>query len=399
MTLPPLAPEQRIKPWRFETRVGLLYLGLFLTNGVHLPFFPLWLETAGFDAVEIAVIVGAPLIMRVIAAPFISAYADRIGDRAHVLILLAAGSVLLSLGFFLEPTYLIVLSASLGLSFFWSPQNPIIDSVALSGVRRFGSDYTAMRIWGSWAFLLANLAGGLILSFMGAGYVPVMVTAGFSIFLATCIAAPRLGRPRVSAQLPLSEFGAAGTAVFSGSIILMIFGAGMINGAHGFQYAFVSIYWGSLGLSEGVIGLLWACGVVAEIALFLVFSRLFGRLSAATTLVISGVGSVLRWLAFPLIWPAGLGVPGFLLMQVAHAVSFGFMLLGLQKLIVEAIPDARTGAAQGMALFANSICLVLVTLASGYLYEQFGAGAYFVMAAIAFAGLVMVVAGARSAPK
>jgi PPP family 3-phenylpropionic acid transporter len=46
--LPPLPPEQQIKPRHFELRLALLYVCIFIPNGIHLPYFPLWLELKQF---------------------------------------------------------------------------------------------------------------------------------------------------------------------------------------------------------------------------------------------------------------------------------------------------------------------------------------------------------------
>ena len=59
------------------------------------------------------------------------------------------------------------------------------NSLALSGVRRFGSNYSHMRIWGSIAFLGANFGGGVILSWTSPQAVPVIMT------LSLCVATGR----------------------------------------------------------------------------------------------------------------------------------------------------------------------------------------------------------------
>ena len=53
--LPPLPPDQAVKPPRFELRVALLFVCVFMPNGIHLPYFPLWLELKQFSPAEIAV--------------------------------------------------------------------------------------------------------------------------------------------------------------------------------------------------------------------------------------------------------------------------------------------------------------------------------------------------------
>ena len=86
MSLPPLLPEQLVKPRHFELRIALIFAALFIPLGVHLPYFPLWLEANGFDAEQIAIILSAPMFLRVVTTPFITGMADRAKDRANVLI-------------------------------------------------------------------------------------------------------------------------------------------------------------------------------------------------------------------------------------------------------------------------------------------------------------------------
>ncbi|TIQ16362.1 MAG: MFS transporter, partial [Mesorhizobium sp.] len=82
----------------------------------------------------------APMFLRVVTTPLLTALADRASDRAHVYIALMAASLALSAGYFLTPTCAIVLAVSLALTVVWTPHSPIADSLALSGVRRFGSN-------------------------------------------------------------------------------------------------------------------------------------------------------------------------------------------------------------------------------------------------------------------
>ena len=74
MSLPPLSPEQLVKPRHFELRISLIFAALFMPLGVHLPYFPLWLEAKGFDAEQIAIILAAPMFLRVVTTPMITAH-------------------------------------------------------------------------------------------------------------------------------------------------------------------------------------------------------------------------------------------------------------------------------------------------------------------------------------
>lgn len=398
MPLPPLSPEQLIKPRHFELRVSLIFAALFVPQSIHLPYFPLWLDAKGFGAEEIAVMLSAPMFLRVATTPFITAMADEAKDRANVLILLMAAALFFSAGFFLKPTYLVVLAVSLAIAVAWTPHAPLTDSLALSGVRRFGSNYTRMRIWGSIAFLTGNFCGGIILSMTTVEAVPVMMTLGLGVALVVSLFAPRLGRPRRASPLSAAELQDAGPRLLNRYFLLFVAGAGLINGSHAFLYGFVSIYWKSVGLGDTLIGLLWAWAVVAEVVMFMAFTKVFSHRSATTVLALAGAGAFVRWIAFPLVWPLGGGVSGFFAVQALHSFSTALILIGVQKLIVETVPEERTGAAQGIAFFANGIAMAAITLLSGPLYASFGVNGFFLMAVIAVAGTWLIALARRSAP-
>lgn len=396
MSLPSLQPEQLVKPRHFELRMSLIFAAVFLSLGVNVPYFPLWLAAKGFGPEEIAIILSAPIFLRVVTTPIISSLADRASDRANVLIAISVAAFLLSLGYFLSPTYAVVLAVTLALNVFWTPQSPLADSLALSGVRRFGSNYPKMRIWGSLTFLAGNFFGGIILAATSADAVPFMIAFGLFAALAAALITPRMGRPRVASPLSAAGLQEAAPTLFNRYFLLFVTGTGVIVASHGLLYGFASIYWKDIGISDSTIGFLWAWSVVAEVCVFLVFNRVFGRVSANAVLMIAGAAAILRWVAFPMIEPLGLGVPGFFAVQTLHALSTGLLLIGLQKMIGETVPEARTGAAQGVAYFANGFSTGVVTLACGPLYERLGGDGFYVMAVIAVLGLGLIIAAALS---
>lgn len=344
-------------------------------------------------------ILSAPMFLRVVTTPLITAFADKAKDRANVLIVLVAAALLINCGYFLEPGYATVLAVSLVLAAAWTPHSPLADSLALSGVRRFGSNYARMRIWGSISFLCANLAGGMVLARAGTDVVPLLIAAGLSGALGAALLAPRLGRPRRASPLSASGMQGAAPTLLNRHFLLLAGGAGIVIGSHAFLYGFVSIYWKSLGLSDPLIGLLWAWSVIAEVGMFALFTRIFGRHSATTLLVLAALFAVARWLAFPLVWPMGAGVAGFFIVQAMHAFSTGIVIIGVQKLIAESVDEERTGAAQGIAYAANGTFMALMTLLSGPLYDRFGAGGFYAMALVAALGLMLIGVARLSAPE
>ncbi len=397
--LPPLSPEQQVKPRHFELRMALLFATVFMPNGFYLPYFPLWLRESGFGPEQIGILLAIPMFVRVVTGPTISALADRAPDRVPVLMLLALCSAAAASGYFLPPVYAAVLTISLVFSFFWGPQSPLADSLALSGVRRYGSEYPKMRVWGSVSFLSANICGGWIINRTGVKAFPWLLVGALVSIALMCFIAPRLGRPRRPALDPVEVLPRAAPVFRNPYFVLFLLSSALAQASHAQIYTFGTIYWESVGIGGTAIGFLWAFSVMAEVVMFTVFRRLFGRFPSSVVLAIGSVVAIARWTLFPFVDPLGLGLAGFFLVQGMHAFSFSAVFLATQKMLAETVPEERIGAAQGAAYFANNMLLATLTLAAGPLYRAFGPESFATMAGVAAVGLLLALACVKLAPE
>lgn len=378
------------KPPLFEARVATMCAVAFIINGFYLPFFPVWLDMIGMSAAQVSLILSAALIARIVSAPFIMAFTDRSRERVNVLVALSVLSVACVALFLLTRSFAALVTVSFALGAISGSQVPITEAVALSGVRRFGSDYARMRVWGSIAFLVANLAGGILLQHLGAGITPGVLLAAFCATALASLWMPRLGPPRRKAPLPGDVVQAAGRTFLKPGFVIFMVATSLIHASHALVYGFSSIYWRSIGIGDTAVGFLWAIGVLAEVLLFYAFKRLFGTMQPVTMLLIAAVVTVVRWVLFPLVAPLGLGVPGFVAVQVLHAVTFGLAYLAMQQKIAETIGEHETGGAQGAFVFLSGLTLAIGVYLSGPLYAAVNVDGFWAMAAVAAIGLALV---------
>src|SRR6202140_2776954 len=61
----------------FAPRLAVLYAGIFITGGIQLPFFPVWLKAKGLDPQMIGLVLAAPIVARLIVVPLVARVADR----------------------------------------------------------------------------------------------------------------------------------------------------------------------------------------------------------------------------------------------------------------------------------------------------------------------------------
>ena len=172
------------------------------------------------------------------------------------------------------------------------------------------------------------------------------------------------------------------------TLVLGAIAAALTVGSQAMFYGFGSIHWAALGFSGTAIGVLWAFGVVSEIALFAAAPRVLPTVTP-TALLASGaaIGAVL-WASFPL----GETFAFFALNSLLHAGSFGAAHLGIQRMIGDRVTDAQQGRAQGLAYALAGPVMAAATFASGALYGAFSGLAFLAMAAMCVGGLVAAVA-------
>jgi PPP family 3-phenylpropionic acid transporter len=219
---------------------------------------------------------------------------------------------------------------------------------------------------------------------------PVLVglaVAGAAISLT----APRIGRARP----PAGQTGERAMGGFPPLFLAVAIAGGLIQASHGLLYGFGSIHWTQQGLSAAQVGVLWAVGVGAEIAMFQFAGTALRRMSAIGLILAGGAAAVLRWSIMPIDLPFS----GYLAVQLLHGLTFGAMHAGMMQFYASAIPEERMGKAQGVSFMIGGGLLAASSLASGPLFDAFGATAFLAMAGIAAAGFVVLWVARRRQPQ
>jgi PPP family 3-phenylpropionic acid transporter len=365
-------------------RLSLLYAALFLVVGFYLPYMPVWLHFRGMSEDAIALLLAAPLFVRILSTPAISFAADRAKDRRAILLMLGCGSLLSFVALWAADGFWTMLAATILLAICWTTIMPLIETVAVAGIRKQGLDYGRVRLWGSASFILASFGAGFIIERWGpATILPLLLAATVLMLVGTMLLPKALTaktRPTdgVHRHLKLSE----AMALFRAPLFLLfLFATSAVQASHAVYYAFGTIAWQRQGFSAEAIGALWAFGVIVEIVLFAFSGRLIARLGAARLLGLASLAATIRWgaMAFepPLLVTA--------LVQSLHAFSFGAAHLAAIHFLTHAVPEDRAATAQGIyAAAVAGLAMGPATIASGPLYRLFGPEAYAAMAALAF---------------
>jgi PPP family 3-phenylpropionic acid transporter len=367
-------------------RLGLYYSAIFLGTGASSPYMPVWFQHHGLSGAQIGLILSLPMLARVVTAPLLAVWADSFRLRRTALIVAGSGVAVayalmaLPLGF---AGWAVVWFAA---SSAFSTLSPLTDVIVLGRARRDGFNYGWPRGIGSAAFIVANVVMGAILTWGSPELVLVWITAAAAL--------AGLGARWLLPADPVQEEGGAAKLRerFAGlnellrdrGFMTAVIAAGLIQSAHAFYYGFSTLAWKRQGIPESMTGVLWGVGVLAEIAFLWFFEPWRRRVGPRNLLVLGGVAAVVRWTALAFSPPLWLLFP----LQTLHVLSYAATFLGSLQLVERFSTPRNASAAQSInSALSGGVLSGLATLASGPLFDRFGAQGYFLMSAMCVAGL------------
>ena len=366
-------------------RLSGFYFAYFALLGGVAPFLSLYFESLGFSPARIGELVAIPMLMRCIAPNLWGWLGDATGQR---LLIVRVGALLTALcfaGIFWRQDYWWLAAIMALHSFFWHAVLPQFEAITLAHLGSQSARYSQLRLWGSVGFILTVVLLGLLLQRAGMAVYP-MAMFGIMLLIAVCSTlVPQPPRQPASAAVAgdgfLRRLRQPGVPAFFVAVALMQL-------SHGPYYTFLSIHLEALGYSRGLIGMLWALGVLAEIVLFMFMHRLLAWIRLRQLLVVSFALAALRWLLLGTLAEEMLVL---LFAQLLHAATFGAFHVASIHLVQQRFGERYQG--QGQALYATlaGIGGALGALCSGYAWAGMGPTLTFAAAALAaFVGMLLL---------
>jgi PPP family 3-phenylpropionic acid transporter len=367
-------------PRRFATRLALFYGTMFGMVGTHLPFFTVWLKAVGIDAFWIGIITAIPPVTRFTVLPFVTALAER---RHALRGAIVATAFATALGFSILGTQhqpVLVFLAYAVTCCLWTPMVPLTDAYALRGVARHGLNYGPLRLWGSAAFVAGALGCGLLVDVIAAQNLIWVIASVAALGAFVGLGLQPLGTPKSLASIHHG----AGALLRDPGFLAIIVTSALIQGSHAAYYIFASIAWQQAGLGGLTIAGLWSLGVIAEIVVFALSPRF--TLPPVMLVVIAALSAVARWVITAQEPPLAI----LAAVQLAHGLTFGLTQVGTMMLLVGYVPGHVMARGQGYLAACSGIVSSSVSIISGAIYAQYGQGVYYVMAAMALSGAVVM---------
>ena len=302
--------EKVVPYWRLSS----FYFFYFASLGALLPYWSLYLKSLDYDSIAIGAIL-AIIPATKIFAPYVWGWlSDYTGHPVRIIRITNFLAIIAFAGVFLGDGFFWLSFVMLAFSVFWNSSLPLIEGTTLNHLGDDHHQYSNIRLWGSLGFILTVVVLGEVLVSNSIVLVPKVILAILVGILLMSLTIKESKRPHHEAQAPIfSVIKQPAVLAFLTVCFLMVL-------SHGPYYTFYSIYLEDFGYSRRMIGILWAVGVIAEVAIFLLMNRLMPVLGVRRLLLMTFLFTALRWVLIGY-FVDNLAI--LFLAQLFHAFSFG----------------------------------------------------------------------------
>lgn len=358
-------------------RLSGFYLFYFALLGATAPFLGLYFAHLGFSPARIGELVAIPMLMRCIA-PNLWGWLGDYSGRRLLIVRLGAVCTLFSLSLiFVSQSYAWLALVMALHAFFWHAVLPQFEVITLAHLREQSARYAQIRLWGSIGFILSVVGLGKAFDWFSLDIYPWALLLIISGITLSSFWVPD-AQPLASSQS--ASRGGFVQQLKQPGVLAFYLCVALMQLSHGPYYTFLSIHLEQLGYSRGLIGLLWALGVVAEVLVFMAMARLLRHFSLRQVLVASFAIAALRWVLMGF-FADHLAV--LLFAQVLHAATFGSFHAASIAFVQRSFGARQQG--QGQALYASlaGIGGALGALYAGYSWNGLGPQWTFALAGLA----------------
>jgi PPP family 3-phenylpropionic acid transporter len=381
--------QQISQPYLYQ-RLSSFYFFFFAALGVFIPYWPLYLKSLDFTAIEIGELMAIVMGSKIFAPYLLGWLSDHLQKRLIIIQVSLLFTVAAFAGVLTYQSYWWFVIVMTVFGFFWNASLPLFEALTLDHFSGNTSRYSHIRLWGSIGFIISVASLPLIIDEGGIALLPLLM---LSLLIANGLCS-LLVKDRVE-KISEEDNGKIFKILKQPIVVGLLIACALQSLSHGAYYTFFSIYLEDHGYSRSTTGLMWALGVFAEVILFMVMHYLFSRFGPTRLFTLALFVTSIRWviLAF---WVDSLIL--LIFTQLLHAASFGLFHATAINLTHQLFPGKLH--ARGQALYAGisfGLGGALGNLLSGYTWDSMGSTWTFL--ASAFVALLGAIIAAKYVTK
>ena len=390
--------KKRLTPvtWHYM----IITAGFWMSFCVFTAYAAVFLQSAGYNNLELGLIMAAGNVGGALLGPFLGARIDRNRNLRHAsviyVLLFLQIAFLLSLrlspsrGFLCTACFVLYMAVAI-------PVNALnLDLCVRLEHAKASLNFGLARSVGSFAFMLLSILLGILVDRISVTVLPV---AGIAVSLVQLIGNRMVDRDLRNAE-SLLPGGAAAVQEKSASFVsfvkenksfcLMLFGTVLIFIAHNMDGNFLINLVTNVGGSTEILGYLAAFTALVEIPVMIFASRLPRRWTRADYIRASFVFFALKIFAYAL----APNIPLLFAARILQAPSYALYTVLIVGYADETVSVKDSAKAQSLAFSMTTIGSVLASLIGGRMFDAVGVRPTMLVASgIAAAGAVIAILG------
>jgi PPP family 3-phenylpropionic acid transporter len=345
---------------------ALFYFWYYAVIGAYTPWVTRWVDSLGHSGYVVGAMLGLWYATRIIAPPAWAALTVRSARPGLWLVAGCALGLLSFAGFTLTRSVVALLSVMTVFGLFYNAVLPQFEAMTLTALGSDSHEYGRIRLWGSLGFLLVAGSYGALLDRLGDGAFPWLC-------LPLLIAALLAAWPHCNDRPPAhtATVADAGHLWKRPGVRRFLLVALLSQAGFGTFYVFFTLHLQDHHHDGLAIGILWAAGVLAEIAMFWFAPGLIARVGASRLLSICLAIGAIRWAV------TALYADSFAILfaaQLTHAFSFAVFQSCCMQMMTQYFPGRRAAAGQSLLYgFSSGVGGVLGATVAAVLW-RYGRG-------------------------
>jgi len=358
-----------------HANLSRFYFVYYFFVGAFVPYWGLYLQSEQFSAADIGILMSLFQVSRIFAPNLWGWLADHTKQRVKWIRLTALLGLLGFVAVFWAHGFFWLFFVMAALSLFTSSTLPLSESLTLAHLATTNGHYSRIRMWGSLGFIFAAVILGFFIDAYG-----INSLLWFLLGVQIILFALTFKLPEATIAPHANDHFSIWSILKQPTVIALLIGCALMVTAHGVLYNFYSIYLVKHGYSKGMIGLLWALGVVCEIFIFMLMPKIMARFSLKAILLVSLALAVLRFMIL------GIAVDSIVLLlfaQSLHAATFGSFHAASVEVIAQFFKGKHQ--ARGQAIY-NSVAYglggTIGGLAGGYALQYIGGENTFLLSSV-----------------
>lgn len=361
---------------------NLLMINTFIYIGasVYSPFISSYYSLKEINPLKIGTLLAVGPVISILVQPLWAYISDRSGQRKNILSIVALGSSLSMLVYYIGNSFTLFFIATMFVTAFNTSLVPLSDAIIIDKAVSHNFDFAKIRLGGTLGYaLVVFLAGGYLKTHPTALF--IMSSLGYMVLVLFIRQLPmeKVNEKVIDDNADEEKLKIKSKGIFkSREIIYVLIFCFISQVGLSFCSGFLGVYILSMGYSQGIIGIMNCISALSEVPILLIINKLTKKYGAIKILAFSCIMMSIR-----IFLVTGSSIVAVILSQLLQSVTYMTVYYSCAVYISENVfKDKQSQGQSILAILQVGMGSIIGNVLGGYFVKTLGLkSAYMIMAA------------------